>query len=78
MCACFTVTEYEEIDNDQWGCHTFGLAAMIEGRLIRELRDVTVHREEAEEIAQKLNQSGVSTDHFFDIVYDWVTERAML
>lgn len=72
MDPCFTV-----IASISAGGGAFGIAMCAQGRLLDVLPDVTAKRAEAEEIAQKLNQNRAAAVHFRDIVYDWITERAM-
>lgn len=76
MYPCFAVIESVPVPEDR--IHTFGIAMMKNGRLLDELSDVTVKRADAEEIVCKLNQNQVAAIHFRDIIYDWITEQAML
>lgn len=73
MDPCFTVIESISAQGD-----AFGIAMSAQGRLLDVLPDVTAKRAEAEEITRKLNQNRAAAVHFRDIVYDWITERAML
>ena len=76
MYPCFAVIESVPVPEDR--IHTFGIAMLKNGRLLDELSDVTVKRADAEKIVCKLNQNRVAAIHFRDIIYDWITEQAML
>ena len=73
MEPCFTVIEPISARDG-----AFGIAMSAHGHLLDVLPDVTARRADAEEIAQKLNQNRAAAVHFRDIVYDWITERALL
>ena len=76
MYPCFAVIESVPVPEDR--THTFGIAMLKNGCLLDMLYDVTVRRADAEKIVCKLNQNRVAAIHFRDIIYDWITEQAML
>lgn len=78
MGICFRVTECSERTAAQSKNIGFGLSMFIDEQLVKELSSVTTRRVEAEQLAKLLNENDVAAVHFYDIVLDWITERAML
>ena len=52
-----------------------GIAAYLDRRLVRCIKDITPDHREAEQLAEKLNRFGASLIHFHDIVEDYVAEH---